>query len=593
MKKFEKICAALLLAGLSFGTNSCYKSDIDDIRSELQKQDKRITDLEEWQEAANADIISLQGLVTALQGKDYVTAVTPLADGTGYTITFEKSGTVTIRNGEDGATPVVSAKKDDDGKYYWTVDGEWLTDGGNKLPVVGEKGDTGIAPQVRINETTGEWEISTDEGQTWSTTGVVAKGDSMFKSVNNSDPYYLVLTLSNDGETITLPKVVADKNTVHVVTAGGLQQALHDAGIDAVSVTKLTITGTLGDTDFTYLRDNCTSLNRLDLSRLDITILPEGALQGMSFEAVVLPDGLKEIKNIAFYSCALLRTLEIPESVETLGRWIVEGCNYLETVTLHNGLKTLSASTFYGCSITSIHIPGTVTEIPEWCFQNCKNLETVYLHDGITSIGEAAFSNCYMLKSFTAPKSVTRIPDFAFNECKNLQFVKLHDNITDIGERAFYGCTSLRAEANNGILILPENLNKIGAEAFMGCHGLVGVDMEKCSQLITLPFNVFCGCSNLIQIVYFPPYLQNIEDGAFAQTNIEQVALPASMKTIGDQAFGSCNNLTEFTCKATTAPTLNGSPFPTSFKENCRLHYPAGSDYSSWEALFSKVVEFN
>ena len=247
-----------------------------------------------------------------------------------------------------------------------------------------------------------------------------------------------------DGTTFKVSRINDGKNVVDVSTAGGLQQALADAGIDATTATELTITGTLGDADFTYMKDNLTALNRLDLSEVDITILPERALQEMPFEAVVLPEGLKEIENSAFYSCKSLRTLEIPESVEKLGRWIVWECDYLETVTLHNGLTTLSESTFYGCGITSIHIPTTVTEIPAYCFSNCQNLERIYLHDGITSIGTEAFFNCYSLKSFTAPQSLTVLSDFMFHQCKSLELVTLHDGITEFGAGCFYLCISLR-----------------------------------------------------------------------------------------------------------------------------------------------------
>jgi hypothetical protein len=54
---------------------------------------------------------SLQtAIVTALQGKDYVTGVVALSDGSGYQITFQNSGTITIKNGtngKDGVTPVI------------------------------------------------------------------------------------------------------------------------------------------------------------------------------------------------------------------------------------------------------------------------------------------------------------------------------------------------------------------------------------------------------------------------------------------------------------------------------------------------------
>lgn len=41
----------------------------------------------------------------------------------------------------------------------------------------GKDGQDGITPQIRINNSTLEWEVSYNNGETWSSTGVVAKGD--------------------------------------------------------------------------------------------------------------------------------------------------------------------------------------------------------------------------------------------------------------------------------------------------------------------------------------------------------------------------------------------------------------------------------
>ena len=175
--KMKRIWVALLSAGMVFGMGSCMKEDLDDIPQELQEHDDRLASLEEWQESVNTDISSLQSLVEALEDNDYVTGVTPLADGIGYEITFSKSGKIIVKHGQKGdtgdtgATPAISVKQDTDGTYYWTVNGEWLLDGDRKIPVTGPKGEDGdagasaIAPQVRINAGTNEWEISTDGGR--------------------------------------------------------------------------------------------------------------------------------------------------------------------------------------------------------------------------------------------------------------------------------------------------------------------------------------------------------------------------------------------------------------------------------------------
>ena len=272
--KIKRIGIALLLAGISFGAGSCAKEDIDDIRKELQEQDERLTSLEEWKESVETSISSLQTLIEALEDKDYVTGVTPLADESGYEITFLQSGTITIYHGEKGdtgATPAISVRQDTDGKYYWTLDGEWLLDGTSKIPVTGDKGDDGltpsigtngnwwvgttdtgipaqgstgddgetpyigtngnwwvgttdtgvqaqgepgvsaIAPRVQINATTNEWEISTDGGQTWTSTGVKATGDkgddgdSFFETVTVDEENGRVEIKLTDGQTFQLP----------------------------------------------------------------------------------------------------------------------------------------------------------------------------------------------------------------------------------------------------------------------------------------------------------------------------------------------------------------------------------------------------
>ena len=56
--------------------------------------------------------------------------------------------------------------------------GNWFVDDvDTNVKAQGGKGDSAIAPQVRINSITNEWEVSTDNGVTWSSTGVKATGN--------------------------------------------------------------------------------------------------------------------------------------------------------------------------------------------------------------------------------------------------------------------------------------------------------------------------------------------------------------------------------------------------------------------------------
>lgn len=205
------------------------------IWKEIENVKDRVETLEESVIKTNEDIAALQTIVNALQKSLYVVSVTPTAEG--YTIVFSDGTTAEIKNGKDGANganaPVISVKQDADGNYYWTMDGEWLLVDGERVRANGIDGKDGangengidgedaIAPQVRINDVTKEWEISTDGGMTWVSTGVVAEGkdgangangangndgangangDSLFKSVDTSHPDYVIITLADGTE---------------------------------------------------------------------------------------------------------------------------------------------------------------------------------------------------------------------------------------------------------------------------------------------------------------------------------------------------------------------------------------------------------
>lgn len=183
-------------------------------------------------EQANKNIEALQAIVTALQNNDYVVSVTPIYNGSveiGYTIKFSKSGNVTIFHGQDGQngyTPQIGVSLDSDGKYYWTLDGEWmLDDAGNKIPATGEDGSNGengndgangqdgITPLLKIENN--YWYVSYDKGASWLQLGKATgadgaagedgvDGDSFFQSVTEDDTcVYLVLA---DGTELVIPK---------------------------------------------------------------------------------------------------------------------------------------------------------------------------------------------------------------------------------------------------------------------------------------------------------------------------------------------------------------------------------------------------
>ena len=230
-----KSLAIAIAAMMTF--TGCY--DDSDLQTRMDQAEADIAELQQLVKDINTNISSLVTVVDALKNSDQITSVTPLSDGSGYTITFSKSGTITIYNGKngvdgtngtngengaDGHTPVISVKLDQDGQYYWTVDGEYLTDAeGKKIPATAHI----ATPQIRINE--GNFEISYNEGLTWEIIGNAgASDDVVFKQV--IDGHASVLFVLSDGTQIEIPKTqqfVINVTSTDVIASAG-QQAFVD-----------------------------------------------------------------------------------------------------------------------------------------------------------------------------------------------------------------------------------------------------------------------------------------------------------------------------------------------------------------------------
>ena len=201
MKKF-----LLMFLPLAVLVTGC-RYDDSEVWKELNNHENRLLALEK---TINTDLVNLQGIVAELQAKVYVNSVTPTADGKGIVLAFSDGKTYTVSTGTDGNTPVIGVKKDTDGNYYWTLNGEWLTDGsGNKIRTTGdqgEPGEAGITPQVKIQDK--KWYVSVDGGTTWTEAGdATVVGDSLFKNVKLDDEGKNVIFTFQDDSTITIPVV--------------------------------------------------------------------------------------------------------------------------------------------------------------------------------------------------------------------------------------------------------------------------------------------------------------------------------------------------------------------------------------------------
>lgn len=212
MKVFSRILSLVSVLVLFF--TGCQEYDDTEIKGRVDNLESQVTELRLLVEKINSNLTSLVTAVDALNNQDQIVSVEKLPAGNGYTITFKKSGTITIYNGEkgldgkngtdgldgkDGKSPVISISQDSDGKYYWTLDGEWLLVNGQKVPATAEV----TVPKIKVED--GKFLFSTN-GTDWVVIGDAGtSGIGLIKNVREDVENNSVVIELSDRE-IVIPK---------------------------------------------------------------------------------------------------------------------------------------------------------------------------------------------------------------------------------------------------------------------------------------------------------------------------------------------------------------------------------------------------
>ena len=643
MKKLLTFAALFAVVALT----SC-KYDDDDIWNSVHGLENRVAKLEELCKQMNTNISSLQTIVTALQNNVYVTGTTPLMkDGKeiGYTITFSKGNPITIyhgkdgQDGEDGTTPTIGVKKDTDGVYYWTLNGEFIVVDGEKIQAEGKdgtNGTNGTTPQFKIEND--YWFVSYDNGANWTQLGKATGedgvgSDSMFSGVDyETSTDYVIFTLSN-GTQIKLPTWSAFE---------ALQRLCNETNTNLSALQ--TIVTALQNNDYITSVDPLTENGKvvgytIKFAKSNPIVIYNGkdGADGVDGNTPVI--GVKKDTDGIYYwtldgefivvdgqkikaqgtdgnngtdgSDGVTPKLEIRE-----GYWWISydnGTNWtqLGKATGEDGKDADSIKITQDENNVYFELAdGTVITMPQ---NNDTTTQNIQFADPITKyLCSSQWLNSSNIDNLNSwDKNLDG--ELSYQEAANVKYIGYYHyfhgsaissfnelryfiGVTYIGKEAFKDCSKLYT------IVIPDNVKTIEQNAFSGCSDLQFVTWGN--NITDIQDRAFYGCTSL-RFIILGDYVETIGAYAFygaSSINIStlRVTLPASVKSIGDYAFHNRN--VEFVyCKSLTPPFLGGAnvfgnDWGTSWK--CKYYVPmsAVDDYKKapyWKDLGDNIVGYD
>ena len=334
--------------------------------------------------------------------------------------------------------------------------------------------------------------------------------------------------------------------------------------------------GCINLTDITISSDNknFSSVDGVLFSKDMSTLLVYPA--GSKRSTYIVPDGVTEIGNDAFYRCTSLSKVQLPNGLTKIGNYAFRDCINLTEITIPDSVTSIGRFAFSGCtSLSKVDLPKNLTGIYSGVFSGCTSLAEITIPDSVTEIGDSAFSDCTSLAEIVIPDSVTEIGSNAFYCCTALSKVKLPNGLTKIGYSAFRGCinlTDITISSDNknfssvdGVLfskdmstllvypagskrstyIVPDSVTEIGDYTFYYCKNLREITIPD--SVTEIGYQAFSGCTSLTEIV-IPDSVTEIGSFAFSGcTSLSKVQLPNGLTKIGDSAFYYCTSLTEIT----------------------------------------------
>lgn len=208
--------------------------------------------------------------------------------------------------------------------------------------------------------------------------------------------------------------------------------------------------------------------------------------------------------------------VKLPEGITKIGYKAFFQTKSLQKINFPQSLKAIECEAFRGSGLTEVNIPGA-TAIGNAAFLSCTQMTTLTIPN-VTFLGTMCFRHCSQLKTVTVPVSanIGKKLDASLADYK-LLFNLLKDKQTN----KYYE-------------------NNSGNVAFGDCYNLTEAILQD--GITTVPEAMFSFCGDLKNIT-IPASVKSVQDDAFRRClSLTSMNIP-EVESIGNSAFLQCWNL--------------------------------------------------
>ena len=280
----------------------------------------------------------------------------------------------------------------------------------------------------------------------------------------------------------------------------------------------------------------------LNLSNIYVS---ENSERYKSVDGIVYTKDGKEL--IAYPPAKMDEEYNMPDGVKKIANDVFNGNRYVKKVNFCEGLEEIGDRAFMSSAIYyDISFPSSLKKLGVSALEGCTSIMTTALPEGFEHLGDRAFAKCSILRYITIPSSIKTIGSQVITQCTGMNCIYFD------GTKEEWDAVNKESDWNH----LQKNVEVIYETRMPATeHDTSGSCGQNAKWYYWADDQLLCikGSGAMTVSSALKEYKDNIktvyiEEGIteipntffYAYSILADIKLPATIKTIGQSAFGDC-----------------------------------------------------